>query len=386
MPEDQEKTQEPTPRKLEEARAEGQVARSQELPIALGLLAAVLSLRFGAEGLVRNLQRAIQYYMQILGDWVQSDLTLARITDLAGLSVRFFFLFLAPLFLALLVVGIFAHLIQTGPLFTLRPLRPRLDRIRLISGLKTLFSQRSIVEAVKSLLKVAAVGAFAAWLLYRQMPEILLLPLSGPEVVLPFMGALVYRLALVLAIAFTVLALLDYAYQRWRHHQSMKMSVEEVKEETKQYEGDPLVKARIRSIQRQLARRRMMKEVPEATVVITNPHEIAVALKYRRETMPAPQVVAKGQRLIAQKIKQIAREHHVPIVEDRPLARSLYRDIPLGAYITSDYYKAVAEILAYLYRLRRPAPHTRPRMAPGPAAARPVAGEQASERQADVSG
>ena len=191
-------------------------------------------------------------------------------------------------------------------------------------------------------------------MIINQVPMILALPRGGHEPVIKVMTWLVYRLALVMVIVFTILAAIDYVYQRWRHFQNLRMSREEVKEETKQYEGDPQTKGRIRSIQRDLARQRMMGDVPEASVVITNPTEIAVALKYEQDSMEAPRVVAKGQRLIAQRIKALAKENRVPIMEDKPLARAIYAEVPLGGEIGSQYYRAVAEILAYVYRLRRP--------------------------------
>ena len=363
MAEKQERTEEPTPRKLEEARREGQVARSSEVPIGLGLLAAVIALRMSAEGMVINLQRSMQFFFLSTGQWIHEDLTIPRVMNFMGSGIRFLLAVLAPLFIALVVMALISNMIQTGPMLSLKSLEPKLNRISLAKGLGSLFSQRSIMEAAKSSAKVTILGVLAYNMLAKDLPMILELPLTGgPGPVLKVMGWLAYKLALMMAIFFLILAIIDYFYQRWQYYQNLKMSVEEVKEETKQYEGDPQVKARIRSIQRDIARRRMMGQVPEASVVITNPHEIAVALKYDRESMEAPQVVAKGERLIAARIKEVAREAHVPIVEDRPLARALHREIPLGGYITSDYYQAVAEILAYIYRLRRPTPSVRPRL------------------------
>lgn len=353
MAEKQERTEEASPRKREEARAEGQLARSQEVPMALGLLAALLSLRLAAKDIFGTFERVTQYYLRLVGEWPQEDLTIPRILQMTEVGYEFLLTMMLPLFLALLVTGIASNMIQTGPFVSFKPLVPKWSRISLGRGLSALFSQRSAIEAAKSWLKVLVLGVLAWRLIAPRLPTILSLPQAGWEPVLPMMGDLAYRLALMMAISFVVLATIDYAYQRWQYNQNLKMSKEEVKEEIKQYEGDPHVRARIRSIQRDLARRRMMKKVPTASVVITNPHEIAVALEYDRERMNAPCVVAKGERLIAQRIKEIAREHGVPIVEDRPLAQALYREVPLGAEITVNFYKAVAEVLAYIYRVRR---------------------------------
>jgi len=353
MAEKQERTEEASPRKREEARAEGQLARSQEIPMAFGLFAALMSLRLSVGGMFSAFERLTQYYLRLVGEWPHEDLTIQRIQRMTGAGTEFIIAILLPLFLALVVTGLAANIIQTGPYISLKPLAPKWNRISLGRGFSALFSQRSVVEAAKSWVKIIALGVLAWRIIAPRLPTLLTLPQAGWESVLPVMGELVYRLALMMTLAFVILALIDYTYQRWQYNQNLKMSREEVKEEVKQYEGDPQVKARIRSIQRDLARRRMMKKVPTASVVITNPHEIAVALEYNRETMRAPRVVAKGERLIAQRIKQIAREHGVPIVEDRPLAHALFREVPLGAEITVNFYKAIAEVLAYVYRLRR---------------------------------
>jgi flagellar biosynthetic protein FlhB len=353
MADKQERTEDASPRKREEARQQGQLPRSQEIPMALGLLAALLTLRASAGATFRWLERMTEHYMRLAGQWVGEDLSIVRIEAMGWHGFQLLWAVVAPLFVVLVVVGIASNVLQTGPFFSLKPLAPKPSRISLSRGLGVFFSTRSVAEAVKSLLKVVVLSFLASQILASELPTILGLAQSGWEVVLVLMARLAYRLTLVMVIAFVVLAILDFVYQRWQYNQNLKMSKEEVKEETKQYEGDPQVKARIRSIQRDLARRRMMKEVPKATVVITNPHELAVALRYERETMQAPQVVAKGARLVAQRIKEIAREARVPIVEDQPLARALYKEVPVGGEITSNFYRAVAEILAYVYRLRQ---------------------------------
>jgi|SaaInl4_135m_RNA_FD_contig_31_2061138_length_1775_multi_6_in_0_out_0_2 flagellar biosynthesis protein FlhB len=369
MADDQEKTEDPSPRKVEEARQEGTVARSQEVSIALGLLAAIMALRITGPMIVKTLQRVMQYYFSAVGEYVGEDLTIMRIHALSVYSVRFLVAIMGPLLATLAAMAIFSNLIQVGPMFSLKSLEPKLNRISLGKGLGSMFSQKSVVEAVKGLTKVILLLALAFRMVVYEVPVILALPQSGHEPILSYMTWLVYRLALVMVVLFMVLAAIDYMYQRWRHFQNLRMSRDEVKEETKQYEGDPQTKGRIRAIQRDLARQRMMGDVPEASVVITNPTEIAVALKYEQDSMEAPKVVAKGQRLIAQRIKALAKENRVPIMEDKPLARAIYKEVPVGGEIGSQYYRAVAEILAYVYRLRRPMARYATENAPTPAVA-----------------
>lgn len=354
MADEQEKTEDPSPRKIEEAREEGTVARSSEVPIALGLLAAILALRVSAGAIVTNLQRVMRYYFSAVGQYVGEDMNVPRILELSEHSMRFLVAIMAPLFSVLVCMALFSNLIQVGPMFSVKSLVPKLSRVSLGKGLGAIFSQRSVVEAVKGLIKVVLLLALAYRMIINQVPMILALPQAGHEPVMKIMAYLVYRLALVMVLVFMLLAAIDYMYQRWRHFQKLRMSREEVKEETKQYEGDPQTKGRIRSIQRDLARQRMMGDVPEASVVITNPTHIAVALKYDQDSMDAPKVVAKGQRLIAERIKALAKEHRVPIMEDKPLARAIFDEVPVGGEISNQYYRAVAEILAYVYRLRRP--------------------------------
>ncbi|MBM3215309.1 flagellar biosynthesis protein FlhB [Candidatus Poribacteria bacterium] len=373
MADKQERTEEASPRKREEARQEGQLARSQEIPMAMGLLAALLSLRIGAKAMLETFERITQFYLRIMGQWAGEDISIVRVQRMTGNGFEFLVQLMAPLFIALFVTGIASNMIQTGPFIGFKPLQPKLSRISLARGFGALFSQRSIAETMKSLVKVSVLSILAWRIIASQLRDLMSLPQAGWEPVLGVMVGLVYRLALMMVVVFIILALADLLYQRWQYSQNLKMSKEEVKEEVKQYEGDPQVKARIRSIQRDLARRRMMKDVPKASVVITNPHEIAVALQYERETMNAPKVVAKGERLIAAKIKEIARANNVPVVEDRPLARALFKETPLGSEVASHFYKAIAEILAYVYRMRRPRralePRPEPRPAPSPQAA-----------------
>jgi flagellar biosynthetic protein FlhB len=228
---------------------------------------------------------------------------------------------------------------------------PNLAKLNPISGLKKLLSLRSLVELAKSILKLVIIFGIAYLVLNRyldQIPGLMQLSIGS---ILGFIGHVSFQMCLYTCMVLFLLAVLDFAYTKWQHHQDLKMTKQEVKDEYQQREGDPSVKARIRSIQREMARRRMMEAVPDATVVITNPTHLAIALKYE-EGMPAPQVVAKGAGFVAQKIKSIAAENDIPLVENKALARTVFQSTEINDYIPANLYRAVAEVLAYVYRLK----------------------------------
>lgn len=277
-----------------------------------------------------------------------------------GLAVRELFidmmttaaLAVAPLMGVALLVGLTSQLIQVGFLVSGKPLQPQLDRINPLSGFKRLFSRRALVDLAKSLAKVFVVG----WLAYTQLKNALevlpRLPLTGVGDWLAWVGDIVVRTGIIIGFALLVVAALDYIFQYTEHERRLRMSKQELKEELKQTEGDPQVRARIRRRQRQLAARRMLHEVPTADVVITNPVHYAVALKYDRAVADAPIVVAKGAGVLAQRIRDIAQEHQVPLVEDVWLARTLYKDVEPGQTIPVQLFQAVADVLAFVYTLR----------------------------------
>jgi flagellar biosynthetic protein FlhB len=262
------------------------------------------------------------------------------------------FIILMPLMLFVLVAGITANLLQIGFLFTGEPLVPKLSKLNPIRGIKKLFSLRSLVELVKALFKVLFVGAIAFLLLKGELGNIPSLMQMGVGDILSFIGRVAFKICFYTCLALLILAALDYAYQRWQHEKELKMTKQEVKDELKQREGDPTVKARIKRIQREMSQRRMMEMVPEADVVITNPTTLAIALKYKAEGMIAPKVIAKGAGFIAERIKVIAREKGIPIIENKPLAQTLFKLVGIGDFIPENLYRAVAEILAYVYRLK----------------------------------
>ncbi len=350
MPEEplQERTEEPTPRRREEARKRGQVARSRELASVAVLGTSVLTFALAGSFMFFQLRQALEFFLEA----PFRGLALPE----AQLSLRYAFKYsalgLAPVFILLVLAAFLAHFLQTGGVAAWEVLVPKAERIHPVEGFKRLFSLPALVELVKSLAKIVIISTVAYLVIRRHQEHILTLMGEDLRGFATSLYLLSRDLVLKLLMALTALAVLDLFFQRWDVERKLRMTREELKEELKQTEGDPLVRSRIRQLQREMARRRMMAEVPKADVVITNPEHVAVALRYEMGTMPAPELVAKGQGYLAQRIKEIAREAGVPIVEDPPLARLIYRRVEVGEYIPEDLYRAVAEILAYVYRLK----------------------------------
>ncbi|HEY8416780.1 MAG TPA: flagellar biosynthesis protein FlhB [Limnochordales bacterium] len=345
----QEKTEAPTPRRREEARKRGQVARTAELGTALVLLAGFGVAAAIADSGARSLAALTEHYLGQAGVWQpEAETTRALFMHIVLESA----LMVAPLMLVAGAVGAFSQIVQIGFLVSGEPLKPRLDRINPLAGLQRIVSRRALVDLVRSVAKVAVVG----WIAYREvrgamamLPTLLEVPLVDAVVLV---GQVVLRTGLWIGGALLVIAGADYLFQRTEHERQLRMSRQELKEELKQVEGDPQLRARIRQRQRQLASRRMMQAVPTADVVITNPVHLAVALKYDAATMAAPVVVAKGAGLIARRIREIAEAHGVPLVEDVWLARALYEGVEIGSPIPVELYRAVADVLAFVYRMR----------------------------------
>ncbi len=346
----EEKTEEPTQKRIEDARLEGNVPRSVELSSMMVLLAGVVALLFFGPAMWDSMEKASAH---IFFNAVDMELGTHNLKDYTEAAVFFMMRVMGPLFLLLMIVGILTGVAQSGPNFTWKPLMPKASKMNPIKGIKRIFfSSRAIVEMVKSVLKVIAVAALSVWTIRSMFGDYLLLLDQEVGQFFIYLMKQILILSLRIALLLLLLAILDYVWQRYKHKQELKMSRHEVKEERKQYEGDPLIKSRIRSIQMETARRRMMQDVKEADVVVTNPVELAVALKYDQKTMRAPVLVAKGARLLAEKIKEIARSNDIPIVENKPLAQMLYKAAEIGAEIPGHLYKAVAEVLAYVYRLK----------------------------------
>ena len=348
MAKDPSKTEKPTGKKLGKARAEGQVAKSQEISSAFILIAGLLFFFFAGGRFLDSpaeLMRYIYQYALLL------EVDSAMVYNLFLLAIRQMFLLLAPFLLLMLFVGLAANLMQVGFKITPKAMKPKLSKLNPISGFKSKFlSLRPLMELVKSCLKIGVLGYIAFSVYRNNFPGFFSLLNQPVGIILTFIAKGAFQILWRCGLLMLVIAFLDYLYQRWEFMDGQKMSKVEVKDEMKQSEGDPQVKSRIRSMQMSAARQRMMQEVPKADVVITNPTHIAVALIYDQENSEAPQVVAKGAGMVAEKIKQVAREHGVPVVENKALARLLFKTVELNQMIPETLYQAVAEVLAYIYR------------------------------------
>lgn len=345
----EERTEDPTPKRRSEAREKGNVVRSMEVNSVLVLLAGLFLLRGFSGRMFRQMHDVFRDSMTIVRN---PEIPMGKMIELFRATVIDAALILLPVVIGIMLVGVFANVIQFGFLLSAKPLEPKLEKINPVSGAKRLLSVRSIVELVKNLFKIAIIAAVAYITIKGEFKTILSLATASVGAIWMYLLTVGFKIVLRVALVLIVLAILDYAYQRYEHEKKMKMTKQEVKEERKQMEGDPRVKGRMRSLHLEMARRRMMDEVPKATVVVTNPTYIAIAIQYEAAAMKTPRVVAKGKRIIAERIKQLARESDIPIVEDKPLARAMYDKVEIGDDIPVEFFTAVAEILAYVYKLR----------------------------------
>lgn len=347
---DQEKTEQATPKRRQESRKKGQVAKSKEVPSALILLASICIFFFLGSWMFWRLSGFMEGVFQNLGTLRLE--TVPKSCAFLSKVFRQIFIILMPLMLAVLITGIAGNLAQVGFLFTGKPLSPDFSRIDPIKGMKKIISLRSLMELVKSVIKIFFVGGIAFLVVRGELENIPALIQMSVGEILAFVGKVSFKICFYTCLALIVLAILDYAFQRWQHEKDLKMTKQEVKEERKQSDGDPKIKARIRKVQMEMSQRRMMQKVPEATVIITNPTRLAIALKFEADEMIAPRVIAKGAGFIAGRIREIAKENDIPIVEHKPLAQTLFKAAEIGDFIPVDLYRAVAEILAYVYRLK----------------------------------
>jgi flagellar biosynthetic protein FlhB len=342
------RTEPATPRRRQEAREKGQVARSADLSSALMLLLGLLFIRFYGPHLLGDVKAMAVLIMEWMGspDDAGGEIHNYIWTVAWGLGR-----ILGPVLLFLAAMGLAVNWVQFGFVFSGQPLVPNLNKINPVNGFSRILSARGGVMLTASLLKVVA-GGTVYWLRIRwEMERMLLLPELTPHGMLAAVGGMVFRTGLDLGLILLALALIDYIFQRYQYERDLRMTPQEVKEELKRMEGDPGIRARRRAIMRRMVTQQMMRRVPEAEVVITNPTHLAVALKYDPEEMFAPEVVAKGQRLVAERIKELAREHGVPLVENRPLARALFKAVDVGQQVPAHLYEAVAEVLALVYGL-----------------------------------
>ena len=346
--EDEGRTEEPSEYKIRKAREEGRVAKSQELVAAVGLLLPALALALLAPYFARTMREMVVFYF--------SRAASADISRDAGPLAAAFFSYFARLAVPLAAVAVlgalFSNIVQVGFLFSIKPITPDFSRIVPHFGeflRKTTFSMQGLFGLAKSVVKITIIGLIAYMSVRDQIDRILSLFTTPFWTSVMFIGTLSIRLIIQAAIATLILSVPDYLFQRHQYMESLKMSKEEVKEERKQQEGDPLIRSRLRERMRELLARNMAANVPKADVVITNPTHFAVALEWEREKMVAPVVTAKGQDEVALRIRRIAEENGVPLVENRPLARALYAEVEIGDAIPEKYYQAIAAVLAHVY-------------------------------------
>jgi len=350
MPDDSgEKTEEPTPHKLREAREKGQVAKSKDLTTAVLLLVSFFTLKSSCEHIWANIIQVVN----VSFDFIGTDFTPSVAGYLLELVMKTFLMSMMPLFIANIMTVLLMELMQTQFLFSFGPLEPKLEKLNPIEGFKKFFTLKQYVELVKSVVKMTVVILLIWNALKDQIEMILLSQQMALLQVMAFTGTIVMKVIVRVGLFYFIIALLDYLYQQYEHNKGLKMSKKEIKDEYKRLEGDPTVKRRQREAQRQMAQGRQMGAVPEADVVVTNPIHVAIALKYQHNKMKAPKVVAKGKRLVAAEIRRIAELNFIPIVENPPLARGLYDVTEVGSYIPPTYYRAVAQILAFVYNLKK---------------------------------
>jgi flagellar biosynthesis protein FlhB len=348
------KTEEPSWRKLDEARSKGQVPQSREVTSWFVVIGGTASLLLYAPNIADTMQRAMfRFFEQSASMRLDGTFHQAIMSTIAEVAIS-----LAPAFLIMMGAGLAGPLLQTGLIYAPDKLAPKFSHLSPAEGFKRLISVRAFLEFIKGLLKMAVVGFVAVSLLRPEIDRMSLMPTLGVSEIGHEIARVSLRLAIGVIAVLTVIAIADFAYQKFSFLKSMRMSKQEVKEEYKQMEGNPVFKSKLRQIRTERARKRMMTAVPTASVVITNPTHYAVALAYEVNSAGAPRVVAKGADRIAAKIREIAEQHKVPIVENPPVARALYATVEIDHEIPAEQYKAVAEIISYVMRLkgmRRPA-------------------------------
>ncbi|WLD83553.1 flagellar biosynthesis protein FlhB [Selenomonas dianae] len=342
-----EKTEEPTAKKRADARKKGQVGRSQEINSAFVLLVGFFGLKLLWDSIYFSIASYATYVFSNLNQTIDTENILRIFIGIVIVLAKTAF----PIMIFIMLIGLAVNFFQVGLNFNTESIEFKLDKLNPINGFGRIFSKRALVELVKSFFKILVIGFFLYRFIHEQilaMPQFMFFDLTTS---LTLVAEIIFQMAFIVIGVIMIMAFMDYGYQKWQTTQDLKMTKQEVKDEMKQTEGDPQIKGKIRQKQRQMAMARMMKEVPKADVIITNPTHYAIALAYE-QGMIAPTVIAKGQDLVAQRIKEIGREARVPIVENKPLARTLYAAVEIGGSVPQELYQAVAEVLAYVYRLK----------------------------------
>lgn len=345
----QEKTEPATEKKRREVREEGDVARSPELPSVFVLLGGVCAVYISAAFIYKNV-------VSVMRDCF-SFTQVPDFTDTHCISLLYrysaeFFLTFAPVMVTVFLFALITNIYMVGFQISWKALNLKFNKLNPINGIKNKFSLNSLVELIKSIAKITIIGILS-WIAVRgELDKLRFLYDLNVAQIMVYLLKVVFRIFIWVIIPMAVMAVADYLYQKWQFEEKIKMTKQEVKDERKQTEGDPQIKSRIRNLQFEAARKRMMQEVPKADVIVTNPTHIAVAIRYDAMSMKAPKVVAKGAGILAQKIKEVAGEAQVPIVENKELARNLYKSVDIGSEIPGTFYRAVAEVLAYVFRMK----------------------------------
>lgn len=350
-----EKTEEPTSKKLTDARKDGKVAKSRELDNAIGLITLFVLLKIFVGSVGSGMLNLFQIFYSRIPDFAlenRHEISGKAVSALLQTAISQLIQLVIPFFIVGFVTAIAINIFQVKWVVTSKPLQPKLDKFNPINGAKRIFSKESLMELLRSVVKILIIG----WIAYSSVKNnindlLLMFGMTVPEAIL-LVGDVVINTGLKIALVYLILGLADYMYQKWKFHDDMKMTKQEVKDEYKNSEGDPEIKGKQRARMREASQRRMMQDVPNADVVITNPTHLAVAIKYDAETAPAPVVLAKGADYLAQRIREAAREADVEIVENKPLARMLYANVEIGEEIPPELYQTVAEILAAVYKLK----------------------------------
>jgi len=347
----EEKTEAPTQKRRDDARKEGQVAFSKEVSSAALLGGYLLLFWLGAESFLKVWREILTFSLGGLHEFGELDASLtSRLFDEVLSKAA---LIVIPFFFSAVVIGVFSSVIQVGFKFTVKPLEPKLNKLSPLKGIGRMFSKQAFSELLKSLFKMGVIGYIGYYTFMENLETMKSLIAHDPRILLAESMTLIGIFALRLFMAMVLMAMFDYMFQKWDLEQKLKMSKQELKDELKQSEGDPQIKARIRQVQQELSKARMMQEVPKADVVVTNPTHFAVALQYDREVMAAPKIIAKGADFIALRIMDIARENNVIVYESPPVARGLFFQAEVGDQVPEEFYRAMAEILAFVYRVKK---------------------------------
>lgn len=348
-----EKTEDPTTKKLNDARDEGQIAKSQEIGSAVVLLGLFVSIKLFLGYMGNAFLEQFEFVYGNITKYVQNDFDRPMVSALIRDSLLQILLISAPIVIIGMIAVLFVNVLQVKWKITLKPLKPKFDKFNPVSGMKKIISKDKIMDLVKSIVKIGLILQVVVnklkkeWFMLDRLYDMTL------EQGIHYIGNLVIDVGMSISFVYLILGLFDLLYQKWKFKKDMMMSKQEIKDEFKQTEGDPQIKGRIKQKMREVSQKRMMQNIPDADVVITNPTHFACAIRYNKEVSEAPILIAKGADLLAQKIKEVAKEHDIELVENKPLARMLYYNVELGDQIPPELYQMTAEVLAYVYGLKQ---------------------------------